>query len=201
MFDFQEFHTPVRETHSMANLQNVHIIAHLFNSPVASDWSRSISAIKVGHLLVIVKREYSSDDKVAFGHKARLKVVLDHTHTCCRKNGDAEGTEERKPNDVEWSNLSQHPETPQTDWGEANASPTVLLLPLIDDVIRFKCGDLPLLLCWIVSREFWSSEHAQTRIERSSAYLLNPSVLWKHWWRVHFSSRGGHFTLLRAYFS
>lgn len=72
------------------------------NLPIAFDRLRSMGASEIGHLLIIVEREDSRDDKVTFGHKARLKVILDDTHTCCQKgqNKDFKGTGKRKRKDV-----------------------------------------------------------------------------------------------------
>lgn len=153
MFNFKEFNT--QQIRSIVNTQCMHIthmythilhlnlcnvfclIARLLNSPIAFHWLRSIGAIEVRHLLVIVKREYSSDDKVTFGHKARLKVVLNYAHACCQKerNEDVEGAEKRKAHGWEWSHLSPHPQTQEND---RQVKATVLLLLPIDDVICSK---------------------------------------------------------------
>lgn len=96
-------HTYTPIFHPKSVCQNMTLIARLLNSPVAFHWLRSVSAVEVWHLLVIVKREYSSDSEVAVGHKARLKVVLNHTHTRCQQgqNKHIEGGGKRERGEVE----------------------------------------------------------------------------------------------------
>ncbi len=58
--------------------------AYLLNSPIAHHSVWSVGAVKIWHLLVVVKGKDSPNNIVTLGHKARLEAALKHAYFCCK---------------------------------------------------------------------------------------------------------------------
>lgn len=66
-------------------LYDSHSKSSELNSPIALHWWWYVGAVEVRHLLVIVKGEYSTNNKVALGHKIWLEGILKLTDLGCKR--------------------------------------------------------------------------------------------------------------------